>query len=78
MALLPEIAKQTGLDRRVFQECLSSGRYAQRVADDYNNAVESGGRGTPFSIIITESGKKAVLPGTLPYSSIKSVIDSLL
>ncbi|MDP3999069.1 MAG: DsbA family protein [bacterium] len=78
MALLPEIAEYVGLDRGSFQECLDSGRHEQKIADDYNSAVESGGRGTPFSIIISKDGKKTVIPGTLPYSSIKSVIDKIL
>ena len=78
MSLLPEIAQKMGLERESFQECLDSGRHAQKIADDYNNAVESGGRGTPFSIIISENGRKTIIPGSLPFSSIKTVIDSLL
>ncbi len=78
LALLPEIAKYVGLDQDAFQKCLDERRYAERVADDYNNAVESGGRATPYSIIISKDGKKDRLNGSLPYSSVKSVLDTLL
>lgn len=78
LALLPEIAEYVGLDRDAFQKCFDERRYAERVADDYNNAVESGGRATPYSIIITKDGEKKSLNGSLPYSSVKSVLDTLL
>lgn len=77
LALLPEVATHIGLDRDAFQKCFDERRHAERVADDYNNAVESGGRGTPYSIIITKAGKKIPLSGSLPYSSIKATLDKL-
>lgn len=78
LALLPDIAEYVGLDRSAFQTCFDERRHAQRVGDDYNNAVDSDGRATPYSIIITKDGKKSSLKGSLPYSSVKSVLDSLL
>lgn len=77
LALLPEIAKHIGLDQDAFQKCFDERRHAERVANDYNNAVESGGRATPYSIIITKTGKKISLSGSLPYSSIKATLDKL-
>ncbi len=78
LALLPEIAGYIGLDKEAFQKCFDERRHAERVADDYNNAVASGARATPYSIIITEDGEKKSLSGSLPYSSVKSVLDTLL
>lgn len=78
LALLQDIAEHVGLDRTEFQTCFSERRHGQRVADDYNNAVDSGARSTPYSIIITKDGKKDSLAGSLPYDSIKSVLDTLL
>lgn len=78
VALLPEIAEFVGIDRTAFEECLESRKHAQRVADDYNNAIESGGRGTPYSIVITSDGRKIPIPGALQVSSIKSILDNLL
>lgn len=78
LALLSNIAEFAGIDRAAFEECFNSRRHAQKVADDYNNAVESGGRGTPYNVIIAPDGQKTALRGALPYSSVKTVLDKIL
>ena len=76
--LLPQIAEDIGLDRVKFEECLSSGKYAQHIESDYQDAVSSGGRGTPYSVVIAANGKKFVVSGAQPYSALKSIIDLAL
>lgn len=78
LALLPEIAEFVGIDRTAFEECFNSRRHAQKIADNYNDAVNSGGRGTPYNVIIAPNGQKTALPGALPYSSVKTVLDKIL
>ena len=51
---LPVIAVKVGLDVNAFNTCLSSGKYAKKVETDYQEAVSAGGRGTPFSIIVSK------------------------
>lgn len=75
---LPNIAAYVGLDAAQFNACLSSGRQAQRVAKDYNEAVAVGGRGTPYSVVINASGKKTTIPGALPLESVKEIVDEAL
>lgn len=75
---LPKIAQYVGLDVQKFNSCLSSGKYAQHVEDDVKNATETGGNGTPWSIIITKDGKKYPLSGAQPYSSVKQMIEGIL
>ncbi len=75
---LPEIAKYVGLDVAKFNECLESGRHTQRVNRDLQDAVNSGGEGTPYSIVITKSGKKYPINGALPYENVKLIIDAAL
>lgn len=77
-AELPNIAAYAGLDVGKFNECLSSGRHAARVAKDYNEAVAAGGRGTPYSVVISASGKKTTIPGALPLESVKEIVDEAL
>lgn len=50
-AELPNIAGRIGLNRASFEACLSSGRQGTRVQGDYQEAVTSGGAGTPWSVI---------------------------
>ncbi len=75
---LPKIAKTVGLDVKAFNACLSGGKYAELVEAHYQDAVRSGGRGTPHSIIITKDGMKTPIQGAQPYENIKALIDALL
>jgi len=52
LAELPKIAKEIGLDEQKFENCLSSGKYADKVESQYQDAVTAMGRGTPHSVLI--------------------------
>ena len=75
---LPAIAEYVGLNRSLFEECLNSNKYGQRVQDDLDDAIRSGGTGTPYSVIIAPNGKKFTFSGAQPYSTVKSMIDSAM
>ncbi|MBI2100834.1 MAG: DsbA family protein [Candidatus Vogelbacteria bacterium] len=77
-AKLSEITEQVGLDRQNFEACLAGGRQAERVDADYQNALDAGGRGTPFPIVIAPDGKKFALEGAIPFDGMKQLVDSLL
>ncbi len=77
-AELPNIAEYVGLDKSLFETCLASGKYAQHVADDLADALESGGQGTPHTIVIAPNAKKFLINGAQPYATVKSVIDLAL
>ena len=78
LAVLPELAKEIGLDRSKFESCLGSGKFDRRVQDDYENAVETGGNGTPWTIVIAPNGKKFPIKGAQSYFTVKSIIDTAL
>ncbi|PIR37939.1 MAG: disulfide bond formation protein DsbA [Candidatus Zambryskibacteria bacterium CG10_big_fil_rev_8_21_14_0_10_42_12] len=78
MALLPQIAAEIGLDKVAFEGCLNNGTTKERVDADALNAVEVGGRGTPTSVLITKSGKKALIPGAYPYQNMVTIIEEAL
>lgn len=78
LSLLPEIAENIGLNRSQFKSCLESGQYAQHIENDYQDSVNSGGRGTPYSIVIAPNGKTFVISGAQPYSIVKSIIELAL
>lgn len=75
---LPKIAEYVGLDKTKFSECLSSGKYAQKIEEHVQNAMATGGQGTPWSIVIGKNGKKYPLNGAQPYESIKQLIETAL
>jgi len=75
---LPVFAKAVGLDVTAFNTCLASGKYAAKVQADYDDAIKSGGRGTPHSILIDKDGIKTPVDGALPYDSLKNIIDAVI
>lgn len=77
-AELPKIAQYVGLDTATFNECLSSGRYAKKIEEHVQNAVATGGNGTPWSIVVGSNGKKYPLSGAQPYTAVKQLIELAL
>ena len=75
---LPKIASDIGLDVGTFNICLSSGKFTAKVQTDYDNAVASGGQGTPHTILVTKDGNKLPIEGEESYTALKSTIDLLL
>jgi protein-disulfide isomerase len=74
---LADIAVSAGVDKSKFQTCLDSGKHSITVQAQTKDAQRAGGRGTPYSIIIS-GNQKIAMPGALPYESIKSSLDALL
>ncbi|MBI2310193.1 thioredoxin domain-containing protein [Candidatus Collierbacteria bacterium] len=76
---LPKLAMQIGLNENKFKDCLSSGKFAQRVESDYSQGSRAGISATPSSVIIdTKTGKTKTITGAVQANQIKSVIDSML
>jgi len=71
--LYKEIASELGLNIENFNECLSSEKYAEKIKADYQEGVRLGVRGTPTSFI---NGR--IIPGALPYESLKIAVETLL
>lgn len=76
--VLPQIAGEIGLDKVRFASCLASARHDRRVAEDVQDAVATGGRGTPWSLIVSKSGKMYPLSGAQPYATVKQLIELAL
>jgi protein-disulfide isomerase len=77
-SLYEELANEIGLESSAFQSCLSDKSIEDLVAQDGNEAVQTGGRGTPFSVIVTADGKLMPFSGALPYEQIASLVDQAL
>jgi protein-disulfide isomerase len=75
---LPKIASYVGLNVGAFNACLSSGKYDAHIEADYQNAAATGGRGTPWSIVVTKSGAKYPLSGAQPYEEVQKLIEEAL
>lgn len=77
-ALYQSGATSLGIDLNAFNTCMDSNRHDARVAADLQNAIDIGGRGTPFSVVLDSDGNPFPFSGALPYEQVKSIIDQAL
>lgn len=73
--VLPQIYSELGLSQAKVDECVASGRYDDHIQAEFENAVATGGRGTPWSILIAADGTKYPLSGAQPLSAINQLIE---
>lgn len=74
---LPKIAKAVSLDEKKFTACLDSGKYAQKVQAQAQDAQDAGAQGTPYSVVVA-GDQKIPVSGAVPFESLKQAIDSVL
>lgn len=72
------LVKDFGIGQRDFNACQKDEDVAQKVSDDYNNAIASGGTGTPFSIIIAPNGTYLGISGAKKFNSLKEIVENAL
>ncbi len=74
-----------GVNKTKFEECLSSGKYTQKIKDSYDNSLKLvGSEATPYTVLVVRG---QVIPlvdsegygfGALPYPTMKALIDEFL
>jgi len=79
---LTEHARAVGVDGAKFEECLSSGRHAARVARGLTDAAAAGVQGTP-SFVVGKTKAGDIVEGTLirgaqPLETFRRIIDQTL
>lgn len=78
---LAGMAESLGLDMTEFRSCYDSGKYADQVQQDYQDAIAAGVQGTPsFIIIYTANGETQTFPieGAQPYEVFQQSLDNIL
>jgi protein-disulfide isomerase len=78
LAELPTYASQIGLNQAKFKTCLDSGKYADKIEKAVTAATTLGASGTPANFIVNKKGEVWIIPGALPLTNVKSVIDEAL
>lgn len=73
--VIPQIVQEIGLDQTAFQTCFESGKYDDHIQADIANAIETGGRGTPWSVLIAPNGKTFPINGAQPTASVQQLIE---
>lgn len=78
VATVSAAANAVGANGAQVTECMNSGEMADIVNAQYDDAVNAGGRGTPYTVIVGPNGETIPLSGAVPASQIQAVVDSLL
>jgi protein-disulfide isomerase len=72
-AFFSELAGNLGLNVSQFDQCLSSGQFADKVAADYQAGLANGVNGTPGTFV---NGQ--LVPGAVPYEQLQSFVEAQL
>lgn len=75
---MAETAKSIGLDDSQFKSCLDSGKFASKVGTELKAGEKAGVTGTPGNFLLDSKGNAWIIPGAMPYATIKQVIDKAL
>lgn len=75
---LKAFAFSLGLDMKLFEDCLDSGKYAKRVQYNIAEAKKLGASGTPTFFIIGPNEQQQKLVGAQPYSVFQQLLDSMI
>ncbi|OGM12090.1 hypothetical protein A2Z22_03290 [Candidatus Woesebacteria bacterium RBG_16_34_12] len=72
------VVSEIGIDMNKYKECVDSGRTAKIIDEQYQGGLGAGITGTPGNIILNQKGEAWLIPGALPFDSIKTTIDEAL
>lgn len=75
---LASVVSMVGVSSGAFQNCLDSGKYKDKVEQVYQGGITAGITGTPGNLVINSKGDAWLIPGALPYASVKAVIEEAL
>ncbi|MEK7623391.1 MAG: thioredoxin domain-containing protein [Patescibacteria group bacterium] len=77
-AYYTQIAKELGLNASKFADCVKGKKYESKVQSQAASGSDAGVRGTPHTLVVSESGKVTPVSGAQPYSALKNAIEQAL
>jgi predicted DsbA family dithiol-disulfide isomerase len=75
------IAESIGLEMTTFQDCYDSGKYADQVEKDLEDAMASGIQGTPFFVLtyqVNGDTQMEYIGGAQPIDVFQQTIETIL
>lgn len=76
--LIPQLVTQAGVGEVPFTNCFEAGTYGSKIQAQTDDAIETGGRGTPWSILIGPDGKTYPINGAQTKQSVQQIINVAL
>jgi protein-disulfide isomerase len=71
---LDEIISDLKINMADYARCVDNSATLAKIETDENNALALGAEGTPFSVIISKTGKKVVVPGAYPKADLEQLL----
>jgi protein-disulfide isomerase len=72
-----KLAADMGLGEDGLADCLSDDKMAAIVDTQFEDAIATGGRGTPWTLIVLPDGSAVPLSGYRPYEVLQDIIDAV-
>lgn len=69
------VAKQAGVD---ISSCVGKGKYDGKIAEQMDDANNSGFEGTPYSVVIVDGTPVTTINGAYPADEVKKIVDQYL
>lgn len=70
-----EVATSLGIDTDAFNTCTNDRAIVADIQVDLDEAAATGGRGTPYVVIVTQQGQLIPFSGALPYEQVAGLVD---
>jgi len=71
------ISKQVGLKTTLFNACLASGKFKDKIQADIDDGASAGVNGTPSSFILKNGIVVGTIPGAQPFEQLTQYIDDI-
>jgi protein-disulfide isomerase len=75
---LAAAAVSAGVSKSAFEACVASGRAKDKVEESYQGGITAGITGTPGNLVLNSNGGAWLIPGALPFESVKATIEEAL
>lgn len=70
-----EFVQEAGLDAEAFESCLNNQETVDAVRQDLDEVIAIGGRGTPYVVVVSTSGKLIPFSGALTYEQVYAIVE---
>lgn len=69
------LAEGLGIRPEALEECVNANTFARRVMDDFENGLNAGAGGSPFSVVLIRGRAPITIDGAVPYDGMKRIIE---
>ena len=73
-----EVAEAIGLNKTDFEACLGDPSIDDTINTDMQEAIASGGLGTPYTVVVSTDGTRYPVYGAMPFAQVSAIIDDAL